>query len=158
MRQIRLPTWVQSMSECWTSKSWQVPGFSLAEVLVWSFNQCRPRLGSPSWGPKRVKCTRACDMIICVVLVCCNHTRHTEYIVINRQQPRRWHHSGFVVLGRSFVKTSADREPRRPFDHYAELCQARQMGIHALEAFCFWAINSFNTLSTPSTTTPHSVS
>jgi hypothetical protein len=90
--------------------------------------------------------------------VCCNHTRYTEYIVINRQQPRQWHHSGFVVQGRSFVKTSADREPRRPFVHYAELRHPRQMGIYALEAFCFCAINSFNTLSTPSTTTPHSVS
>jgi hypothetical protein len=40
-------------------------------------------------GQSCLSCTRACDMIICVVFVCCNHTRYTEYIVINRQQPRQ---------------------------------------------------------------------
>lgn len=58
--------------------------------------------------------TPARNMIIYVFLF------YTEYIVINRQQLRRWHHSGFVALGRSLAKRNADREARRSFVNYAE--------------------------------------
>lgn len=88
-------------------------------------------------------------MVMCFFL---HHTGCTEYIlVINRQQPRRWHHSGFVVLGRSLVKQNADREARRPFVHYVEYCYPRHHGYSCSRGFLFLGnqflhhfIHSFN--------------
>lgn len=77
------------------------------------------RLWSPNWRPEHVKYTPACNMAMSFFFLSAI-IQDIRSIVINRQQPQRWHHSGFVVLGRSLVKQNADREAPRPFAHYVE--------------------------------------
>lgn len=53
-------------------------------------------------APEHVKYIQVCNMVMSFFFSAI--IQDIRSIVINRQQPQRWHHSGFVLLGRSLVK------------------------------------------------------